>query len=71
VGTGACSCLFRCRKLRRLRSCRAGRDGVSRIDVSVVWMVPLVCELGIDFRIDDSAIGDEIRHAAVGVIARA
>jgi hypothetical protein len=34
-------------------------------------MVPLVCELGIDFRIDDSAIGDEIRHAAVGVIARA
>jgi hypothetical protein len=62
--------LFRWRKLRRLRSCRAGRDGVSRIEVSVVWIVPLVCELGIDFRIDDSATGDEICHVGVGVIAR-
>ena len=70
VGTGACSCLFRCRKLRRLRSWRAGRDGVSRIEVSVVCIVPLVCELGIDLSIDESAIGDEIRHPGMGVRAR-
>lgn len=43
---------------------------MSRIEVSFVWIVPLVCELGIDFRIDDSAIGDEICHAGVGVTAR-
>ena len=70
VGMEAWSCLFRWRKLRPLRSCRAGRDGVSRIEVSVVWMVPLVCEFGIDLRIDESAIGDEICHAGVGVKER-
>lgn len=33
-------------------------------------MVPLVCELGIDLRIEESAIGDAICQAGVGVIAR-
>jgi hypothetical protein len=40
------------------------------MEVSVVWIVPLVCELGIDLRIDESAIGDEICHVGMGVIAR-
>jgi hypothetical protein len=38
--------------------------------VSVVCMVSLVREFGIDLRIDDSAIGDEICHTDVGVMAR-
>jgi hypothetical protein len=62
--TGGGSCLFLCKKLRRPRSCRVGRVGVSRIDVSVVWIVPFVCEAGSDCKTD---VSGEIAHAGTGV----